>query len=62
MDRSEIENLRRSMAMLPPQSAGLSREEAMRLLAELQEMDRRLRALREGLLALVAVASPDIAK
>ena len=39
MDSFEIETLRRSMAMLPPQAAGLNREEAMRLLSELQEMD-----------------------
>jgi hypothetical protein len=45
--------------MLPPNAAGLSREEAMRLLAELQEMDKRLRELRDGLLALVALPSPD---
>jgi hypothetical protein len=57
MDSYELENLRRSLAMLPPQAAGLSREEAMALLAELQEMDRRLRGLREGLLALVELAS-----
>jgi hypothetical protein len=35
--------------MLPPQAVGLSREEAMRLLAQLQETDQRLRDLREGL-------------
>jgi len=51
---------RRSMAMLPPQAAGLSREEAMRLLAELKEMDQRLRDLREGLTALLERASPDV--
>jgi hypothetical protein len=43
----------------PTQAAGLSPEEVMRLLAELQEMDRRLRELREGLVALVELASPD---
>jgi hypothetical protein len=59
MDSYELENLRRSLAMLPPQAAGLSREEAMGLLAELQEMDKRLRELRDGLLALVALASPE---
>jgi hypothetical protein len=57
---SEIENLRRSTAMLPPQAAGLSREEAMRLLAELEEMDQRLRDLRQGLTAaLLERTSPD---
>jgi hypothetical protein len=60
MDSYDVENLRRSLAMLPPQApAGLSREEGMRLLAELQEMDRRLQQLREGLLALVDLASEE---
>ena len=45
-------SLRRSLAMLPPSSAGLNREEAMRLLAQLQEMDQRVRDLRAGLTAL----------
>lgn len=45
--------------MLRPQSAGLNREEAMRLLAELQDLDRRLRSLREGLVALLDIASPE---
>ena len=46
--------------MLPPQTpAGLTREEAMRLLTDLQEMDRRVQKLREGLLALVALASEE---
>jgi hypothetical protein len=54
MDRShELESLRRSFAMLNPRTPRvidhLDREEAMALLAELQEVDRRLRALREGL-------------
>jgi hypothetical protein len=46
----------------PPRSSravGLSREEAMRVLAELQEMDQRLRDLRESLTALLERASPD---
>jgi hypothetical protein len=60
MKDSELEYLRRSLAMLPPQApAGLSREDAMRLLAELQEMDQRLRGLRERLMALLERASPD---
>jgi hypothetical protein len=57
MDSYQLENLRRSLAMLPPHAAGLGREEAMQLLAELQEMDRRFRDLREGLLALVQLTS-----
>jgi hypothetical protein len=60
MDPYDVENLRRSLAMLPPQApAGLSREEAMGLLAKLQKMDRRIGQLREGLVALVAMATPD---
>jgi len=51
-----IEPLCRSMAMLPP---GLSREEAMRVLAELREMDQCLRDLREGLFDLLERASPN---
>jgi len=46
LDRHEVERLRRSIVMLyPGQVAGLKREEAMRLLAELQRLqssDRRL--------------------
>ncbi|HUY22420.1 MAG TPA: hypothetical protein VMV22_08760 [Acidimicrobiales bacterium] len=50
MDRRyELENLRRSIAMLRPGSAALDREAAMRLLAELQELERRLHAMRAGL-------------
>ena len=60
MDRSEIEYLRRSIAMLPPQAAGLSREEPMRLLAELQKTDQRLRELSEGLTALLEQATLDV--
>jgi hypothetical protein len=60
MDPFDVENLRRSLAMLPPQApAGLNREEAMRLLAQLQEMDQQLRDLREGLTALLERASPE---
>lgn len=55
MDRyHELENLRRSLAMLPPQSAGLDREQAMRLVAELQAMDRRVQHLRCSLASLLA--------
>ena len=46
----ELEDLRRSLAMLPPGStANLTREEAMQLLSELQGLDERLRRLRAGL-------------
>ena len=43
----EVENLRRSIAMLTPgQLSGLPREEALRLIGELQEVQRRLDALK----------------
>jgi hypothetical protein len=49
MDRYyELENWRRSIVMLPPGSAALDREEAVRLIAELQAALRSLRdALRQ---------------
>jgi hypothetical protein len=59
MEPYKLESVRRSLAMLPAQTASLDREEAIRLLAELQEMDKRMRQLREGLLGLVALAYPD---
>jgi hypothetical protein len=43
--------------MLPSQAAGLKREKAG-LMTELQEVDQRLRDLREGLTALLERASP----
>jgi len=46
---SELEFLRRSIAMSPPKSAALDREEAMRVLAELQELGAKLKALRDAL-------------
>jgi hypothetical protein len=56
MDRSsELENLRRSLAMLRPGSSAssLSREEAMRLIAEVADLQARLNRLRVGLRQLV---------
>ncbi len=54
VDRSfELENWRRSIAMLPPQSAALDREEAMRLLAELHDLEGRIKRLRDGLRGLL---------
>jgi hypothetical protein len=51
MDRlHQLEQMRRSIAMLQPGTkADLTREEAMRLIAELQDLERRMRALREAL-------------
>ena len=49
--RYELESLRRSLAMLRPGAPALDREEAMRLVRELQDLERQLRTLREGLAA-----------
>ncbi len=47
MDRFyELENWRRSLVMLPPGSLALDREDAVALIAELQEAEGRLRGLR----------------
>ena len=54
MDRGyELENLRRSIAMLLPGAAALDREQAMGLLYELQGLEDRLRSLRAGLRRLL---------
>jgi len=54
MDRlSELESMRRSIAMLNPRASALDREEDMALLRELQDMERSLRALRDGLRRLL---------
>ena len=55
MDRRyEIESLRRSIAMLSPGvQAPSSREGALALLAEQQDVQQRLRVLREALRSLV---------
>ncbi len=50
MDRHYgLEDLRRSLAMLSPGRAALDREAAMRLVAELQGLEDRLRRLRDGI-------------
>jgi hypothetical protein len=51
----ELENLRRSLAMLPPgaTASSLSREEAMRLITELADVQARLDRLRAGLRMLI---------
>lgn len=59
MDRfHELENLRRSLAMAPPGSSGLDREEAMRILGELQGLDQRLRGLKDRIRALLEEDEP----
>ncbi len=52
--RYELETLRRSLAMLRPGAPALDREEAMDLVREIQDLERRLRALREGLEGLLS--------
>jgi hypothetical protein len=56
--RYELETLRRSLAMLRPGAPALDREEAMRLVRELQAFERQLRTLRQGLVRLVEDAWP----
>jgi predicted nucleic acid-binding Zn-ribbon protein len=60
MDRlSELESMRRSIAMLNPRTARvLDREEAMALLQELQDVERRLWTLRRELRRLLADVGP----
>jgi membrane protein YdbS with pleckstrin-like domain len=52
--RYELETLRRSLAMLSPGAPALDREEAMRLVRELQNLERQLRTLRRGLQELLS--------
>jgi vacuolar-type H+-ATPase subunit D/Vma8 len=52
--RYELETLRRSLAMLRPGAPALDREAAMRLVRELQDLERQMRALRHGLQQLLA--------
>ena len=52
--REEIEQLRRSIAMLQPGALAMKREDAMRLLGELGEVRGRLDRLCNGLRALLA--------
>jgi hypothetical protein len=52
--REEIARLRRSIAMLSPGSMAMKREDAVRLLGDLGEVQGRLDHLRDGLRALLA--------
>jgi hypothetical protein len=45
--------MRRSIAMLQPGTKALSREDAMKLIAELQDLEVRLKRLKVGLQRLV---------
>jgi hypothetical protein len=59
MDRlHELERMRRSIAMLQPGTMALSREDAMRLIAELQDLERRMRALRDALRDVIRDQAP----
>jgi len=57
--RHELENLRRSVAMLNQSSHGLSADEAYRLIVELQDVRERLDRLRRGLQALLDDTARD---
>jgi vacuolar-type H+-ATPase subunit D/Vma8 len=52
--RYELETLRRSLAMLRPGAPALDREEAMRLVRELQELEPQMRTLRRGIQELLS--------
>jgi hypothetical protein len=52
--REEIERMRRSIAMLQPRSMAMKREDAMRLLGDLGEVQDRLEQLRDGLRTLLS--------
>ena len=58
MDRySELEGIRRSLAMLPPNTpAGMSREDAMSLISELQGVEHRLKRLKDELQRVISEA------
>ena len=49
----ELERMRRSIAMLQPGAKALSREDAMRLISELEDVERRMRDLRRALRAVL---------
>jgi hypothetical protein len=51
--RHQLDNLRRSIVMLTPGVAALSREEAISLLEELTELRERLDGLQAGLRQLL---------
>jgi hypothetical protein len=49
----EVEQLRRSVAMLPPGGDGLDRETALQVLHRLQQVSRRVSTLESGLRELL---------
>lgn len=59
VDGIRLEDLRRSICMLPPQAPeGLSREDAMALTRRLQDAEDQLRRLCDWLRALLVVDGP----
>ena len=56
--RYELEVLRRSVAMLTPGARALTREQALALMEELQDVQQRLAQLRAALRRLVDEAGP----
>jgi transposase len=60
MDRPhELEDLRRSIAMLEPRTPALNREAAMALIEELQTSAEQLRRLRQDIHALLERGHPE---
>jgi hypothetical protein len=51
--RYELDSMKRSLTMLSPGQSALSREEAMKLLGELSDVQERLDRLRAGLRQLL---------
>jgi hypothetical protein len=51
--REELEQLRRSIAMLQPGAMAMKREDAMRLLRQVDAIEERLERLRGGLRSLL---------
>jgi vacuolar-type H+-ATPase subunit D/Vma8 len=49
----ELESLRRSIAMLRVGAPALDREAAMKLVRELQQLERQIRQLRDGMQRLL---------
>lgn len=56
--RSDLEQLRRSVAMLSPGHPAMSREDALGLLSELSGLQRDLQQVTEGLRTLLADLEP----
>ena len=55
----ELENLRRSFVMLHPDARPLVRDQAVELVEELAELQRRLRRICDGLRKVIDEAEPS---